>query len=213
MIDERVLTLGAIAATVGAFLLAAYFLFGGEYISFRHAAIWFAPLYLFVFALLQNVSPRRSWIFFAVIFAFLYPYSIYKNYPRLAKRGDWARVARYIESREKPNQPIVVFQTYDALCLPLYYTGANKILPDERFFDWSAEAPLDSEDGLRRQTEFVISEIPTGANEIWLATDENCERMETRAACRPLENFVEANYTVVETQDFYMERIRLLRKK
>ena len=73
--------------------------------------------------------------------------------------------------------------------------------------DWS------SENALKEQTEFVISEIPRDAAEIWLATEDACQDEETKAACRTLENFVEANYTVEQTKDFYKERVRLLRKK
>lgn len=209
----NVLISGTTAATVAAFLLAAYYLLGAEYVALRHAAVWFVPLGLFVFALLAMVLPRRSWIFFALVFAFLYPYSVYKNYPQLAKRGDWIRVARFIEANERPNQPIVVFQNYDALSLPHYYAGVNRILPDERFFAWSFEDSLASENAMRRQIEFVVSEIPTDAAEIWLATEEICQHEESRAACRPLENFIRAHYTVEIEKDFYLERVRLLRKK
>ncbi len=94
----------------------------------------------------------------------LFPYTkIYKQYPNFAKHGDWARVTRYIEQNEKPNQAIIVLQTFNALSPPYYYKGANPTLPEE--------------------------------------------------ARRPLENFVREHYTVVETQDFYLERLRFLRKK
>ena len=107
-------------------------------------------------------------------------------------------------------QPIIIFPNYDALALPVYYKGANKILPDEKFVTWDFEAEPGSELSAKRQTDFVISEIPPQANEIWLLTDESCEISEQ---CRPLENFVEANYTVIETKYFYLEKLRLLRKK
>ena len=55
--------------------------------------------------------------------------------------------------------------------------------------------------------------IPPDAPEIWLATEESCYSEKTKAACRPLENFVEANYTVVEAKEFYEEKVYLLRKK
>jgi hypothetical protein len=134
---------------------------------------------------------------------------MYKSYAPLAKRGDWARIAEFIETREKPNQPIIVFQTYDALCLPYYYKGANKILPDEKFFEWHYEDEPSSENALKKQIDFTISKIPPGAQEIWLATEENCQVENANAPCRPLENFIGANYTVVETRDFYLERVRL----
>lgn len=214
-LNEKILAFGTISFVVVAFLLSAYFSLGEIYIALRHTAVLFVPLFLFAALFLAAILPRRRefFIFFAVVFAFLYSYSIYQNYPRLAKRGDWYRVGQFIEAREKPNQPIIVFQNYDALSLPLHYKGLNKILPDEKFFDWNADASLSSAAAFREQIKFVISEIPPEAEEIWLATEEICQNRETSAACQPLENFVQENYTVVITQDFYRERLRLLKKK
>jgi hypothetical protein len=212
-INKDVLAFGTISAVVVAFLLGAYFLLGGVYVALRHTAVLLVPLSMFVALLLSAVLPRRSWIFFAVVFAFLYPYSVYKSYPQAAKRGDWIRVARFIEANETPNQPIIVFQNYDALSLPFHYRGANRILPDENFFAWSFEENPSSETALEKQIEFVISEIPPEAEEIWLATEEICQDAKTSIACQPLENFVQANYTIEKQKDFYLERVRLLRKK
>ncbi|MGI8640263.1 MAG: hypothetical protein ACR2MG_09905 [Pyrinomonadaceae bacterium] len=212
--SEKVLMFGTITTVVIAFLLTAYFLLGTGFVAFRHVAVLFVPLVLFLGVLLTDVLPRRYLIIFAVVLALLFPYSkIFKQYPNFAKRGDWARIARFIEQNEKPNQPIIIFQNYDALTLPFHYRGINKILPDENFFAWSAENSYSNENAFADQTTFVISEIPPEANEIWLATEEVCQTAETKAACRPLENFVEANYTVIETKDFYLERLRLLRRK
>jgi hypothetical protein len=140
----------------------------------------------------------------------LFAYSITALYPQAAKRGDWARVAAYIEQHERPDQPIIVFTVFDALNLPYHYRGANKVLPDERFFNWGIEGAYGEVDSLKPEIDFAISKIPREAREIWLATGERCQ---TTKACEPLENFVAANYTVIEEKDFYKERVRLLRKK
>lgn len=212
-INKDISLFGIISIVVVAFLLFAYFLLGGVYVALRHTAVLLVPLFIFVPLLLSAVLPRRSWIFFAVVFAFLYPYAVYKNYPQMAKRGDWIRVARFIEANETPSQPIIVFQNYDALSLPFHYKGVNRILPDEKFFAWSFEENPSSPAALQKQIEFVISEIPPEAEEIWLATEEICQDAKTRIACQPLENFVQANYTIEKQKDFYLERVRLLRKK
>jgi hypothetical protein len=189
-------------------------LLGTEFIAFRHVAVLFAPLVLFLGLLVKSVFPGKGLILFTILLALLFPYSkIYKQYPNFSKRGDWARIARFVEQNEKPNQPIIVFQNYDALSLPFYYKGMNQILPDEKFFDWRMEDSLLSEKAFKDQIAFVISEIPPDVQEIWVATEEVCQDAKTSPACRPLENFLEANYTVIETKDFYLERLRLLRKK
>jgi hypothetical protein len=208
--DARILLFGAIAGTIAAFMLGAYFLLGEIYVELRHAAVLFVPCLLVVFTVLINVLPRRSWIVFALILAPLFLYSTYTLYPGWTKRGDWAQVGAFIERNETPNQPIVVFTAFDALALPYNYRGVNKILPDEKFFAFEREAENGSADAWRSQTEFVISEIPPGAEEIWLLTNEKCD---VKDACRPLENFVRQNYTITQEKNFYKEKVRLLRKK
>jgi hypothetical protein len=209
-LDVKIPLFGAIAAAVGLALLAAYFLLGAKFVELRHATVLFVPCVLFVFTVLKAVLPRRAALGFALVFVFLFSYSIYTLYPNLTKRGDWARVGAFLERNEKPNQPVVVFTAFDALALPYHYKGENKILPDEKFFDWEFEAEAGSEASWRGQTEFIISEIPPGAEEIWLLTNEKCA---VKDACRPLENFVRENYTITVEKDFYKEKVRLLRKK
>ena len=119
-------------------------------------------------------------------------------------------MAEYIQQNEKPNQPIVVFTVFDALNLPYHYRGVNKILPDERFFNWGIEGAYGAADSIKSENNYAISKFPSEAEEIWLATGERCQ---TTKACEPLENFVAANYTIVEEKDFYKEKVRLLRKK
>lgn len=220
--DEKILSFGTISATIFVFLLFAYFLLGEIYVGIRHAAALFAPLILFVALVLSEIlTPRREdakaqriKLIFAVSLAILlvifFSYSIYTLYPNLAKRGDWARVGAFLEQSEKPNQPIVIFTAFDALALPYHYRGANKILPDEKFFAFDLEGEAGSADAWRKQTDFIISEIPADAGEVWLLTNEKCN---VKQSCEPLENFVRANYTVIVEKDFYKEKVRLLRKK
>lgn len=145
-----------------------------------------------------------------IMAAVFFSYSIYTLYPSMTKRGDWAQIALFLEQNELPNQPIIISSAYDALALPYCYQGANRILPDERFFDWELEAEPESADAWRREMEYVISKIPPEANEVWLLTNENCE---TGRECLPLDNFIEAHYTIVQERKFYKETVRLLRKK
>ncbi|MDQ2746899.1 MAG: hypothetical protein M3T96_06545, partial [Acidobacteriota bacterium] len=223
-LNEKTLAFGTIAAVIAAFLFAAYFLLGSDYVEIRHAAVFFAPVILFVGLAMENLfspanvenQPEKNnrltvvKILAAILTTAFFIYSICSLYPNTAKRGDWARVAAYIEKREQPHQPLIVFTAFDALAVSYHYHGTNRILPDERFFDWNLEAESGTADSWRRQTEFIISEIPPDAPEIWLLTNEKCR---ADSACEPLENFVRAHYTVIEERDFYKEKARLLRKK
>jgi uncharacterized membrane protein len=217
-LNEKIFAFGTILTVISAFLLFVYFQLGAGYVEIRHASVFFVPFILLVFSI---VLPQRRGdaeqnnkyyllIPSAVVCLIFFSYSLFALYPNFAKRGDWARVALFLQQNEKPNQPIVLFDAYDAITLPIHYRGANQILPGEKFFAFDLEDKPGSAGSYRSQIEFVISKIPPGAEEIWLLTNEKCAAGE---ACLPLENFVAANYTIVEEKYFYKERVRLLRRK
>lgn len=208
--NENFTACAVICAVIYAFLLVAYLLLGEVYIGIRHLAVVFVPVILAVALVVIPIFPRKAWILAAVFYISIFAYAISALYPNFAKRGDWRRVGKFIAQNETSNQPIIVFTTFDALVLPYHYKGQNRIFPDEKFFDWEAEAESGSAQSWAKQTEFIISEIPPNSNEIWLLTNEKCE---IKDACLPLENFVEQNYTIVQEKDFYHEKVRLLRKK
>ena len=209
-LNEKTLTFGIIVFVINLFLFTVYFAISPQIVAIRHASVLFVPTLIFVGLILAKIMPPRSPAILAILLTVFFSYSIFALYPNLAKRGDWARVGEYIEKNEKPNQPILVFTTYDALVLPYHYRGMNVILPDEKFFDWAAEDAEGSPNSLKKEIDFFISEIPPEVQEIWLATHEICQIKES---CQPLENFIDANYTIVEMKDFYKEKLFLLRKK
>ena len=211
------LSFGVITFVVGLFLLIAYLLVGGVYIHIRHASVLFVPLLLLLGSLAADLSgvlseARKKALIIAgavfVIPVFAYAYSAI--YPNMTKRGDWARVAEFIESNESPNEPIVTFEAFDALALPYYYRGGNRILPDENYFDFGLQGPPGSPESLVRQNNFVISEIPAGTSTLWLVVNESCISTE---ACRPLENYVESNYTIDIEKEFYLVKVYRLKAR
>lgn len=224
-INEKLIGFGVICATIFLFLLAAYFLLGTGYVVIRHTAVLFAPFVILIWLVLEIVviqpsqkgetknkfliGQNAAQILMLVSFAASFSYSLYTLYPNMTKRGDWARIGKFIEQNEKPNQPIIVFWSFDALALPYHYKGINRIFPDEKFFDWENEAQAGSEKSRLRETNFIISRIPPEAQELWLLTNSSCD---SGQMCQPLENFLQANYTIVETKDFYQEKLRLLKK-
>ncbi|MBV9217235.1 MAG: glycosyltransferase family 39 protein, partial [Acidobacteria bacterium] len=215
-LTQRTLILAVIAAACLVFLLAAYFVLGERYLEIRHAAVLFAPLLLAAASFIEDIFSKekeatsRFALFASAFFVLLsFAYSLTILYPNMAKRGDWARIGRYIEDNEKPGQPIIVFTAFDALALPNHYHGVNTVLPDHGYFDYDLEAEFGKSDSLKKQTDFVISQIPSNADEIWLAVGEKCT---STAACEPLENFIRANYTIETEQHFYLEKLYLLKK-
>lgn len=216
-ITRNTVIAGSIAGTVGVFLLVAYFLVGPLFIEIRHASVLFVPLLLFLGSLLTDTLQFTGKTRSAMVTAFAgilvlasFGYSIANLYPNMTKRGDWARVAGFIEQHESPGQPIVTFEAFDALALPYHYKGTNRILPDENYFDFTLQAAAGSAESMDRQNEFVISEIPSEAESVWLVVNEICLSTE---ACRPLENYVRSNYTIELEREFYLSKVYLLKRK
>lgn len=214
--DEKIIVFAAFSAVAFVFLLVLYLMMGAGFIAIRHMAIVFVPILLLLFAVFWEIKPdgkKYSAVYFgsiAVLLISFYIYGLISLHPNLTKRGDWARVANFIEQNETASQPIIIFSNYDAIALPFYYDGKNEILPNDKFFAWNYEAESESAKAHTKQIEYVISLIPDDAGEIWLLTRKDCH---TTEACLPLEKFVESNYTVLIEQEFFMERVRLLGKK
>lgn len=215
--QRRTLTLTTITLIAFGYFFVVGFFASPHYIALRHATPLFVPFILFITSLCSDlfseISERTTKIVTFVCGLLVlasFSYSITTMYPNATKRGDWARIGEFIEQNESPGQPIIVFTTFDALALPYHYRGVNKILPDENFFAFDQEAAFGTEASLQTQTDFVISEIPPDAERIWFAVNEKCL---TTQACVPLENFVQANYTIEIEKEFYLEKLYLLKKR
>jgi len=206
-------------AAIAAGLLAAYFLLGEDYVEIRHLSVIFVSVIMTAASFADDICASRtvSPLFeklgiacLLMLYGAAFVYSDVAMYNGSSKRGDWTNVGRVIRSNESAGQPIVVFPAFEAMAMRFSYSGVNKIIPDSGYFTFEREAAVGTPQSKAHQIEFVISQIPHDADEIWLATNESCTKMET---CLPLENFINSNYTVVSQYDLYRETVRLLRKK
>lgn len=208
-LDNYLIGFAVISAVTVAFFFFVYAQLGSDYLQIRHAAVYYSAVFVVVCMVMIRIVPDGYRFVVATIVICFYLYSGFALYPALTKRGDWDRVSTYITQNEAPGQPSVVFPVYDTVALTQYYKGLNSVLPDEKAFSFVPEGAAGSPDIYASQIDFVISAIPADAREIWLVTSDKCE---VRLACQPLENFVKANYTVIQDKEFYKERVRLLRK-
>lgn len=216
--DSNIIVFAALAAVISGFFFLAYYFLGGIYVQVRHSAVLFVPTLFLVGLVVNNVLPggydsrkikRPLVAAMAVLLIASFAYAVFTLYPQGVKRGDWANVAAHIQANEKPGQAIVVFTVFDALALPYYYKGQNKIVPDSHYFDFQHQAVHGTDFSRRKEAEFVISQIPPEANEIWLIASQKCSLSDV---CGPLENFTKANYTIIEEKEFYLEKVFLLRR-
>jgi hypothetical protein len=214
-VSKYTVALGAISATIFAGLLTAYFFVGGSLVELRHASVLFAPLTLFLASLIADAYGTREhspeWKYAAtlagVVVLWFFWYAVSGMYPNWSKNGDWSRVAAYIQQKETPGQPIIVFHTYDALVMPYEYHGVNGILPDERFFDF--DFGVSTAERIKERTDFTISKVPPDAKEIWVIANDECRQP---GVCEQFEEFLNKNYQVVEQKAFYRNNVTLLRK-
>ena len=159
----------------------------------------------------------------SLLFFLLYGSSLMINYGPLAKDGDWQRVAAYITSLEQPNQPILGFSAEAMMPLTYYYHGRNQILPLPHPVSQNVYRP--EEFVLQQESEIstALAQVPGDHAEIWLVTGpryilgnpdkEPCQLFGTHLNCQILEQFVQKNYTVEQSQAFYGSRVRFLRQK
>ncbi len=216
-ISVETVSLASIVGTIAAFMVAASLLVGPSLVVIRHASILFIPVVLFAALIIRDVakdgSERLKNITMggaAIVVLCFFAYGIGNLYPAWTKRGDWARASRFIEENGTPGQPIAVFPVYDALVPQFSYNGPNQIVPGAGYFTFVPEAPEGSPDRFASQIEFLIAEIPKDAAHVWLSVSDWCEKGET---CRPLQNYVEANYTIEIEKDFYHQKLYLLKRK
>lgn len=218
-ISSRTCSYAVISVVTGLLFLASYLLVGENYVAIRHAAVLFVPLVLMAASGLSDLTGEIDQrpilrqaleVTAALVVLSFFTYSIFTLYPDMKKRGDWEQVASFVTSGEKAGDAILVFTTYDALAFRVYYRGSNPVLPDKNYFDFELEDKFGSPNSMAKRTDFAISQIPEGTARLWLVESEKCM---TTDACVPLENYVRANYNVLDQKDFYRERVRLLIRK
>lgn len=212
-VSANTITLGTISLVICLFFVAVVAGMGSGYANIRHAAILMLPLLLFFTALVYDMFSKKGLIVWSVLLAFFFPFAFYQMFSPMAKRGDWEKAAVYIQANEKPGQVILPFDGYDSLGFKVYYKGSNVVLPIEGFFPWSQHNNFRTPDTRPAQAQALIREIPDNTTELWVLTGETCHDPETLEACRPLEDYLNSNYTIVSEKDLYLEKIRLFRKK
>ena len=75
---------------------------------------------------------------------------------------------------------------------------------------YGPEGKYGSPESLKSEIDYVIFAIPADAEQIWLAVGEKCIVTE---ACTPLQKYIDAHYTIEIEQQFYLEKVYLLKKK
>jgi hypothetical protein len=215
---RRELTPGAIATWTITLVVASCFFvvarFSGEMLlQMRHTLVLFLPLTLAAFSIVALAKNKRVVIVWTLVVLIFSLTSLYVRYKPMAKFGDWKRVAAYLASDEKPEQPILVFHAGAALPLERYYSGNNTILPIPRTNTFER---FDFNDYVLRDEREIIGALertPGNHDTIWIVTDWDCGFAGVSYHCEILEGFIDKYYTVVETRQFHNSTVRKLERK
>jgi len=186
-----------------------------EPFGFRYVFVSFIPVMLALLASLELVQQRIRYAMVAWTVVFLAGALAtgYATYRPLAKPGDWRRVAAFVESAERPNQPILTFQTENAMPLADYYHGRNVIVAVPRPVDfaipWNEAVVVQSD----RDIDQDVASVPGDHPEIWVVNTLECRDYSVDYHCSIFEGYLAKHYTVVSDTGFYHSRVRLLRAK
>ncbi len=216
-ITPKVRALWIIVAVIGGFYFLVVQLVMGESVFPRHSLVMLVPTLFAMFALfgLAGRGQTRTLAMWLVAMAAFNAAGCVYQFGDLAKLGDFRRVARYIESKEKPGQSIAIIASHAELPLGAYYRGTSRVVPLPARDDfsgytlekWRLESPEQvrqalsgaaSEEGLL----WVFTDRPPDS--VFLGLDLNFEF---------LEEVLAEDYTLVEEVNFYHGKLRLFSKR
>jgi hypothetical protein len=178
----------------------------------RHTTVLFVPALLAVFA---AVALPRSGKVLAAFLATLLIYNVSAAYERnrvLAKDGDFRRVASWLESHEKRDQPILVFVAEAAMPLGHHYRGRNRIVPLPAPIDFKSYGMLQHALEDEAQLDALIHEAGD-PERMWLVQYDLCSFLDVDFNCELLEKYVDEHYSREREQGFFRTRVVLLKRK
>lgn len=186
---------------------------GPELFEFRHGVALFIPLTLAACAIVAAIGGNRAigwWT--CLVLCFSIPV-LGQNYATLSKGGDWKRVARWIESSEKPGEPVVVFIPWAALPLSHHYDGRNELVviprPEEGLTYRMSEYVLDSPEQIDERIEPALK----NGDGLWLVTSGPKKYVGVEFGFDVLDEWLTKRFTVEEDVTFNGSRVRYLKRR
>jgi hypothetical protein len=186
-----------------------------ELMGRRHTATLFLPVQLAVLALMAATPKKALLPAWGCLLLCFNATALAYEYRKLAKLGDWDRVAHAVMGAEQPGQTVAVFPGEWLLPFTYHYQGVNAVAPlprGETFqsYDLRKFALHDERDLIEA---FTTQGRDTAT--VWLVTFESepCETLGVHFGCDILEAFVNTYYTTETELKFFSSRVRLLRRK
>ncbi|MGI8737894.1 MAG: hypothetical protein ACR2KS_11555 [Candidatus Eremiobacter antarcticus] len=205
-----------VTIAIAAFLMLLVVTQVGSYqINDRYAAFLLTPAVFATFSYFEYVRfERKQWCIgvFTIVSIATGLWGLWTLFGSGAKSGDWKRVAAYVESHERPGQPILIFPASQALPLAHYYNGLNAVIPIPRairFQNWNARQNVLVD---AREIRKALSPSERAAPALWLLRYDECSWAAIDYNCHALDEFVRRHYTLQASQAFVGTRVELLRR-
>lgn len=197
------------------FIVVATQLGWKELMGRRHTAALFLPVLCAVFSVMAAAPKKVIFPLWALVLLCFNGVTLAYEYRKMAKLGDWDRVAQYVMHAEKPGQTILIFPGEWEPSFVHHYQGSNRVvaLPrGETFqtYDLRKFVLYDEQDILGS-----FSMQSRDMATVWLVSYDSgsCETMGIHFGCEVLNDFIQKYYFVEIDRTFFSSRVRLLRRQ
>jgi hypothetical protein len=183
-----------------------------------HFIVLLVPANLLLLVILDSM-PRSVCISCLVVIVGLHVSANTTYFGRLAKMGDYARVARFIEEGEHEGEPIVVFSGEGAMPFKHHYGGINDVVPVPQGVNYISYDLRDFV--LEDESQFwnSLAHVSVEICQIWVVTDSvsdpingACGVGDVNYNCEFFEDVLRRRFVEVLSKEFYQGRVRYLER-
>ncbi len=206
----------AIVATLFATYSAAIGIAHVHVLVPRHTLVMLVPMLAACFALVGDVTPlRRKTVLasYLAIYCSFASLSLWHDFHKMAKTGDWHRVADFIAGRARAGDGIAIFDAEGELPFRYYYKHASAIaaIPQAMAFDRFDEERFvlhSQSDVARTLTPFSVRH-----ERIWLIETDACAPRYAFFGCAYLNSYVSTNFQILDSSQFVGTRVIELQRR
>jgi hypothetical protein len=193
------------------FALIRYKLLPESLLMPRHTLILLIPFaYLFVCSLLL-IPARQVQNLLLILLAVTGVFKVYVSNKDLVKDRDIPALVNYIESNERPEQPILIYPYYFALPFEYYYTGINEVHAVPKPINLSSKF-MNEDYIIGSDEEFlaIVKEQTGNAADFWYVTSTSASNEKLFRDMQRLADKLSTEY-IIKTKQEYRYNLYLYR--
>lgn len=197
------------------FIVVATQLGWKELMGRRHTAALFLPVLFTLFSVMAAAPKKAIFPLWALVLLCFNGVTLAYEYRKMAKLGDWERVAQYVMHAEQPDQTILIFPGEWEPSFVYHYHGASRVIALPRGETFQS---YDLRKFVIHDEQDILKNLPVQRQElsvVWLVSynSGSCETMGIYFGCEVLEDFIRKYYSVEIDRAFFSSRVRFLRQK